>query len=199
MIVVGITGGIGSGKGLAADFFRGRGAAIIDADEIAREMVAPGSTVLAELAAAFGPQVVQADGALDRRKLASRVFGRPEAVARLNAITHPAVLREIDQRLAARRREKNVRVVCVVAPLLLEVGYQRTVDRVLVMVAEEEERVRRVMARDGVSREEVQGRMHAQMAPEAQRGLADWVVDNTGSPEATQRQLEAIWSEFGGA
>src|SRR5574340_194719 len=103
MIVVGITGGIGSGKGLATEFFRARGAAVIDADEVAREVVAPGSPVLAELSAAFGPEVVQADGALDRRRLASQVFGRPEAVARLNAITHPAVLREIDRRSEERR------------------------------------------------------------------------------------------------
>ncbi len=197
MIVLGITGGIGSGKSFAAEFFRSRGAAVIDADDLARDVVAPGSPVLAKLAAAFGDDVVRADGQLDRRKLAARVFGRPEAVATLNALTHPAILREMDRRVAQMRSAGAVRVACVVAPLLVEAGYHRSVDRVLVMVAEEETRVQRVMARDGVSREEVTGRIAAQMRPHEQRRYADWVVDASGSEESTRRQLEAIWGELG--
>ena len=198
MVVLGITGGIGSGKGLATQFFRERGAAIIDADEVAREVVAPGSAVLAEIAATFGDEVVPEGGGLDRRQLAARVFGKPELVAALNAITHPAIRREIDRRLAELRAGGSAPVVCVVAPLLLEAGYRETVDRLLVMWAEEEERLRRVMARDGVTQEEVRGRMQAQMSPEAQREAADWVVDTTQSREAARRQLEAVWQELVG-
>jgi dephospho-CoA kinase len=198
MVVLGITGGIGSGKGLATRFFRERGAAIIDADEVARAVVQPGSPVLAELAATFGRDVVQPGGGLDRRSLAERVFGKPELVAALNAITHPAIRREIDRRLAELRVGEGVPVVCVVAPLLLEAGYRRTVDRLLVLWAEEEERVRRVMARDGVTREDVKGRMQAQMSPEEQRQAADWVVDTTESQASALRQLEAIWEQLVG-
>lgn len=195
MTVLGITGGIGSGKGLATDFFRTRGAAVIDADEIAREVVAPGSPVLAEIVATFGDEVRRPDGGLDRRRLAERVFGDAEAVAALNAITHPAVRAEIDRRLK-RLREECVPIACVVVPLLLEVGCRATVDRLIVMWAEEEERVRRVMARDGLGRDEVRGRMAAQMSPEQQRLLADWVVDTTGGRQAAWEQLEAIWQEL---
>jgi len=198
MTVVGITGGIGSGKGLAAEFFRARGAAVIDADEIARAVVRPGSAVLGELMAAFGSGILRANGELDRGKLAGLVFGHPEAVARLNALTHPAILQEIARQIAEKRKEGGVRVVCVVAPLLLEAGGRALVNRVLVMVAEEGERIRRVMLRDGVGREEVKGRIEAQMPPEVQRRQADWVVDNTGSEEETRRHLEAIWNQLVG-
>ena len=198
MIVLGLTGGIGSGKGLATEFFRSRGAAIIDADEIAREVVQPGSSVLAEIVAAFGDVVLSADGSLDRKGLAELVFGDPAAVVTLNAITHPAIRREVQRRVAQFRTEKAVPVVCVVAPLLLEAGYRDSVDRVLVMWAEEEERFRRVMQRDGVNREAVLRRMAAQMPPEEQRQLADWVVDTTVGPAATRQQLEAIWQVLTG-
>lgn len=197
MIVLGITGGIGSGKGLATEFFRSHGAAIVDADEIAREVVSPSSPVLAELVAAFGDEVLRPDGRLDRRRLANLVFGNPCAVATLNAITHPAILEEMDRRLA-RLREAGAQIVCVVAPLLLEAGHRIAVDRVIVMWAEREERIRRVMERDGVSREEVEGRMAAQMSPEEQRQEADWVVDTTGGKEAAREQLEAIWRQVSG-
>ncbi len=196
MIVVGLTGGIGSGKSLAAEFFRARGAEVVDADEIAREVVQPGSPVLAEIVAAFGRDTLQADGRLDRRRLASLVFGHPEAVARLNALTHPAILEEIARRLEEMRKEGGVRVVCVVAPLLLEAGGRCLVDRVVLMIAEEGERIRRVVRRDGVSQEEVRRRIEAQMRPERQRAQADWVVDNSGSEAQTRRQLEAIWEEM---
>ena len=197
MMVLGLTGGIGSGKGLATEFFRSHGAAIVDADEIAREVVSPGSPVLAEIVVAFGDEVLRRDGRLDRRKLANLVFRDPGAVATLNAITHPAILQEVDRRLA-RLREEGVAVACVVAPLLLEAGYRGAVDRLVVMWADEEERLRRVIARDGVSREEVQGRMAAQMPPEEQRRQADWVVDTTGGKESARAQLEAIWREIVG-
>jgi dephospho-CoA kinase len=197
MMVLGLTGGIGSGKGLATEFFRSHGAAIVDADEIAREVVSPGSPVLAELVAAFGDEVLRSDGRLDRRRLANLVFRDPGAVATLNAITHPAILQEVDRRVACLR-EEGVAVTCVVAPLLLEAGYRSAVDRLIVMWAEEEERLRRVMKRDGVSREEALGRMAAQMPPEEQRRQADWVVDTTGGKESAQAQLEAIWRQIAG-
>jgi len=206
-LVIGITGGIGSGKGLASEFFESRGAAILDADAIARELAEPGSEMLAELATAFGPEVVAADGHLDRRRLAQLVFGRPEtreragqvppysAVTRLNAITHPRILAEVRHRLDLIRKQGEVGVACVVAPLLLEAGARELVDRVLVMTAAEGERIARVRERDGLSEEQVRARMGAQMPVQEQTRQADWVVDTTGGREQAIQELERIWAE----
>ena len=196
MVIVGITGGIGSGKGLATEFFRSRGAVIIDADEIAHELTRPKLPVLADIADAFGQGIVREDGSLDRGQLARLVFGDPQALARLNAITHPAIRSEIERRLARCTEEKRTHVVCIVAPLLLEAGYRESVDRLLVVVADEEERVGRVMARNGLTEEEVKKRMAAQMPPAEQTSEADWVVDTTRGQEDACRQLEGIWAEL---
>jgi len=197
MVIVGITGGIGSGKSVAAEFFRNRGAAVIDADEIAHELASRDSPMAEEIAAAFGNNVVRADGGLDRRKLAQLVFGNAEALARLNALTHPRIMAEVEARLHALAREGQEQVVCLVAPLLVEAGAWRVVDRLLVLVADEEERVRRVVARDGLAEHEVRQRMAAQMPPAKQTREADWVVDTTAGREETHRQLEEVWRQLG--
>ena len=193
-MVLGITGGIGSGKGLATEFFRRRGAEVVDADEVSREVMAAGSPVVGEVAAVFGPGLLRKDGSLDRQALAARVFGDAEAVARLNALTHPAIMEAMRGRVEAAARA-GVRLVCVVAPLLLEAGGRGMVDRVLVVTAEEGERIRRVMARDGLAEEQVRARMAAQMAPEEQAREADWVVDTTAGRAEAQRQLARVWRE----
>jgi len=209
MIVLGITGGIGSGKGLAAEFFRGQGAMILDADEIARALTHPRSSVLEKIVTTFGPSVLQEDGGLDRRKLAELVFPCPALVEKLNAITHPPILAEVKRRLEeiekgsptqeeGRGSAAAARVVCVVAPLLLEAGGRALVDRLLVMAAAKAERMRRVMQRDGLSEEAVRQRMAAQMSPEEQARQADWVVDTTAGRAAAIRQLEMIWAEVRG-
>jgi dephospho-CoA kinase len=196
MLVIGITGGIGSGKGLATEFFQSRGAAVIDADEVARDLTGPDSPVLAEIAREFGRDVVGDDGRLDRGKLAQRVFGDAGAVARLNAVTHPPIAREVRRRIELLAGEGKAEVACVVAPLLLEAGLEEAVHHVLVMVAEEKERVRRVVERDGLSEEEARERIEVQMSPEEQCGRADWVVDTTCGRETARRQLEGIWVEL---
>jgi dephospho-CoA kinase len=157
-----------------------------------------GSQLLGEVVRAFGPQVLREDGSLDRSKLSRDVFGDPEAVARLNALTHPPVKAEIRRRLEALRREGKASVVCVVAPLLLEAGCEELVDRLLVLVAGERERIRRVVARDGLGEDEVKQRMAAQLPPEAASQRADWVVDTTPGREAARRRLESIWGELVG-
>jgi dephospho-CoA kinase len=196
MVILGITGGIGSGKSVAAEFFRSRGAAIIDADEVARALMGPGSPLLRKVAAAFGSEAIRPDGSLDRRKLSGMVFGNPDAVARLNALAHPPIMAEIGRRLRQMADACDVQVVCVVAPLLLEAGGRRTVQRLLVMWADVDERVRRVMARDGLSEGEVRQRIAAQMPAEEQRAGADWVIDTGDGIEATRRQLERIWDQL---
>jgi dephospho-CoA kinase len=196
MVIVGITGGIGSGKTVAAEFFRSRGAAIIDADEVARALMGPGSPLLREVAAAFGDTVTRPDGSLDRKAVSRMVFGKAEAVARLNALTHPPIMAEIGQRLRDMADTCEAQVVCVVAPLLLEAGGRCMVQRLLVMWAEVDERVRRVMLRDGLSEDEVRQRIAAQMPAEQQRIGADWVIDTGDSMEATRRQLGHVWDQL---
>ena len=198
MVVVGITGGIGSGKGLATEFCRSRGAVVIDADEVARELTRAGKPLVEEIAAEFGREFLCEDGSLDRRKLARSVFRDAEAAARLNRITHPPIVAAIEKEIERLAAEGRTKVACIVAPLLLEAGYERgkQVDRVLVMVAEEGERVRRVMERDGFTEDEVRLRMTAQMAAEEQRRRADWVVDTTAGEKQALSQLERIWEEL---
>ncbi|HUU55567.1 MAG TPA: dephospho-CoA kinase [Armatimonadota bacterium] len=198
VLVVGITGGIGSGKGLAAEFFRRQGAVIIDADEVAHDLTRPGAPLTLRIAAEFGPEFLRQDGCLDRRKLAAAVFGDPRAVARLNALTHPPIVAAIDRELARLAAEGEARIICLVAPLLLEVGYGREqkVDRVLVLAADEEERIRRTMARDGLTAEEVKQRIAAQMPLQEQRRRADWVVDTAAGRQQALDQLESIWREL---
>jgi dephospho-CoA kinase len=198
MLVLGITGGIGSGKGLATEFFRSHGAAVVDADEVARELTRPGTELAALIAAEFGSEFVLESGELNRRKLAASVFRDPEATARLNEITHPPIMAAVERRLAEAAAEGRTPIACVVAPLLLEAGWGRGrgVDRVLLMVAEDGERVRRVAARDGLKPEEVKRRMERQMPVEEQRRHADWIVDTTGEKAAVLRQLEVVWEEL---
>jgi dephospho-CoA kinase len=198
MVILGITGGIGSGKSLAAEFFRSRGAAVVDADQVARDLMAPGLSLLVEVAAAFGREVLFPDGSLDRRKLSRMVFGKPEAVAKLNALTHPPIMAEVQRRIQRLGGEGNVSVVCVVAPLLLEAGGRGLVDRLLVIWADEAERVRRVMARDGLSESEVRQRMAAQMPVGEQLRAGDWVVDTTAGREPAIHRLDEIWRQLVG-
>ena len=171
---------------------------IVDADEVAHELTRPGAPLTARIAAEFGPEFIRPDGSLDRARLADAAFEDPQAAARLNAITHPPIKAAIDDKLARLKDEGRVRIVCLVAPLLLEVGYRRgeKLDRVLVMAADEDERVRRVMARDGISADQVRRRMRFQMPVEEQRRYADWVVDTTGGRKQALQQLESVWSEL---
>jgi dephospho-CoA kinase len=151
-----------------------------------------------QIAAEFGPGFVDESGNLDRRRLAQVAFSSPETAARLNAVTHPAIMAAIERMVNELAQDGRTRVICLVAPLLLEVGYARgtKLDRVLVMTADERERIRRVVERDGLTEEEVRQRLAAQMPAAEQRRQADWVVDTTGGREQALRELERIWSEL---
>lgn len=172
---VGLTGGIGSGKSAVAALFAERGATVIDADALAREVVAPGSDGLSEVAARW-PEAVGPDGSLDRAALARIVFGDEDARTRLNAITHPRV------RARAAEIEAGAPdgVVVHVIPLLFEGDYWRQCEKTVVVFAPAEVRIARVIARDATQREAVERRMAAQIAPELARTRADYVVENDG-------------------
>lgn len=192
MIVIGLTGGIGTGKSVVANMLREMGAALVDSDELAREVVASGQPALAEIAAAFGPGVLAADGTLDRKALGGIIFADTAQRRRLEAITHPRI-REASARRVEAAKAAGYRVCVCDVPLLYEVGYDALglYDEIWVVTAPEDVQIARVRARDHLSAEEAARRLRAQwpLALKAQR--ADRVIDNGGSTEETRRQVEA--------
>ncbi|NIR61925.1 MAG: dephospho-CoA kinase [Gammaproteobacteria bacterium] len=188
MLKVGLTGGIGSGKSTAAAYFRERGAPVLDADEIARELVAPGRPALDEIVETFGPDLLRPDGRLDRHRLRRRVFDDPEQRRRLEAILHPRVRAELERRLAAL----DARYCVLVVPLLLEAGYRDLVDRVLVIDAPPELQRERAQARDGLPRTQVEAIAAAQAERAERLAAADEVIRNDGDLEKLRAQVAAL-------
>ncbi|HXX30421.1 MAG TPA: dephospho-CoA kinase [Myxococcaceae bacterium] len=191
MRLIGLTGGIGSGKSTVSGMLRALGAEVIDADELAREVVRPGEPALAEIARRF-PGTVDAGGRLDRAALAGRIFADPGERAALNGIVHPRIQAEVQRRTAALAAA-GAEAVIYDAALLMENGLHRAMDAVIVVWVPLEVQRERLMARDGLDRAAAEERLRAQMPLDEKRALATWVVDNSGSREDTRRQVEAIW------
>ena len=198
-LMVGLSGGIGSGKSTVSRLLAALGARVIDADAIVHELQAPGSPMLAEIAAAFGPGVIGPGGRLERAALATIVFRDAAARARLGAIVHPGVGAEIARRVAQARSEA-VAVLVLDIPLLFEGRKAGTgsaarleFDATVVVWAPEDAQIARQMARDGCSRELALERIHAQLPLHEKKALADFVIDNSETPEETERQVNALW------
>ena len=193
MLVVGLTGGIASGKSTAAAFFRARGVPVIDADQVARDVVAPGTPGLAAVADAFGSDVLQADGTLDRRRMREIVFADPTERRRLEAILHPLIRDEIRARLDQVRGP-----YCILdVPLLVESPALRALaHRVLVIDVPAELQVVRLMQRDGMTAAQCEAMLAAQASRERRLEGADDVVDNAGDMTALQRQLESMHARY---
>jgi dephospho-CoA kinase len=194
--VVGLTGGIGTGKSTVARMLAARGAVVIDADAIVHELQAAGAPMLAELAAAFGAEILRPDGSLDRTRLGQRVFADPAARRRLGEITHPAVGREMLRRLEAARAAGSPLVV-MDNPLLFEgrggrVGAADPTPETILVYAPAELQIARQIARDGVTRAYAEQRLAAQLSIEEKRALATWVIDNSGTLEETERQVSEL-------
>jgi dephospho-CoA kinase len=187
--VIGLTGGIGSGKSAVADAFRARGVEVIDADDVAHALCEPGQDGYRAIVAALGAGVVAADGRLDRAELRRRAFADPAFRARLEAILHPLIAAAIDAAIARWRGPYGV----VVAPLLLERGNLRKhVSRVLVVDAPEDEQVRRTMQRSGLAEHEVRAIMATQLRRAERLARADDVIDNAGAHAAIDAQVAAL-------
>lgn len=184
--VIGLTGGIASGKSVASRVLSALGVGIVDADQIAREVVAPGSEGLAAVVQAFGSEVLTADGALDREKVAARVFREPDARKILQAITHPRIAVRSAERLAELAATATPYVVYD-APLLVEVGAHKGLDALIVIAADRATQIARAVARDGMTADEAERRIAAQLPLADKVAVADYVVNNEGS----LAQLEA--------
>jgi dephospho-CoA kinase len=190
MVRVGLTGGIASGKSLVAAELAARGAIIIDADVLAREVVEPGTPGLAAIIERFGPQLLT-DGRLDRAHLAEIVFADPAARRDLERIVHPAVrARAVELERAAG----SAAVVVHVIPLLVETGQQWNFDLVVTIDVDHETQIQRMMARNGFSRAEAESRIAAQAAREDRRAAADVVLDNSGDVAQLKDQIDALWA-----
>lgn len=191
--IVGLTGGIGSGKSAAATLFEEFGAAVVDTDAIAHELTAPGGTAIAPIRDAFGDEVVAPNGALDRAAMRRKVFTDAQAKGRLEAILHPMIRAEADRRSAAARAP----YVVLVVPLLVESGgYRSRVQRIAVVDCPEAVQVARVMSRSGLSAGEARAIMAAQVGREARLAVADDVIDNGGELAALRPQIEALHRRY---
>jgi dephospho-CoA kinase len=188
---IGLTGGIASGKSAVARVLRELGIPVIDADQIAREVVAPGSEGLAAVVAAFGPDVLTPDGQLDRERMGQRVFTNPEARKQLQAITHPRIGQLSGQRLAEARAGSAPYVVYE-APLLVEVGAHKGMDALIVVAAAEDTQVARATTRDGLRAEEVRQRIAAQLPLSSKVAVADYVIANDGTLQQLQQAAHDV-------
>jgi len=191
VILVGLTGGIGSGKSTVSGLLQARGAVIIDADAIVREVQQPGSPVLVELVQKFGPDVLAQDGSLDRQAVANIVFTDPDALKSLNAIVHPAVGREMNQRMIAQRASNNVVILDI--PLLTENPREGLQGRIVVDIPVELQ-VQRLTSFRGFDEADARARISRQATRQERLDKADFVVDNSGGLEDLIPQIDLLWT-----
>ncbi len=190
--MIGLTGGMASGKSTVARMMEEMGAAVIDADVVAREVVEPGGPAWRELVEAFGPSILNADGHLDRRALARLAFADAASLDKLNRATHPHIIAAIRRRLAALAAAGTA-VAVIDAALLFETGLAAEVDQVWVVTARREQQIARARLRDALEPEEVEARLASQWPIEDKVMRADVVIDNSGTLPETRRQVEAAW------
>lgn len=190
--VIGLTGGIASGKSTVAARWRTRGARVIDADALAREVVAPGEPALDAIVRAFGPEFVSPDGSLDRKRLGARVFAEPAAVARLNAITHPAILARVGAALATAQREGRPWVVYEAA-LIIENELAPGLSTLVAVVCDRELQVRRAVERDHLDEALVRQRLENQTDNATRVARADLVIHNDGSLDALLSEADRVF------
>jgi dephospho-CoA kinase len=196
--VYGLTGGIATGASTVAKMFRELGAIVIEADEVGRELVVPGSEVLGKIAGIFGPKILTKDGTLDRKKLADIIYKDEVARRRLNALIHPLIQRRILQDIGRLRDEQPDAIVIVDVPLLLDTtgpeAYE--LDGVIVVSTDRATQLKRLRSRDKISPEDAERRLAAQRPVAEKAEDADWVIDNSGSEEEMRRQVDMMWEEL---
>ena len=196
MKVIGLTGGIGSGKSTVSSYLREQGHLILDADQIAHDITKKGSPVLQQIAEAFGADMLDAEGNLQRKKLAAAAFATPERKAVLESLTTAEVVRLISEQVTELRNSGEYDIIFIDAPLLFEAGVDRLTDLVWMVSADEEVRIARVMARDDVSREAVLQRIANQMDNDEKIRRSQEVIDNSEGKEALYRQVAALLEKY---
>ena len=192
MKVIGLTGGIGSGKSTVSQFLQELGAVVLDADKVGHEAYLPGTETWRELVAAFGEQILASDGTIDRKKLGGIVFSDPESLKRLNQIVHPRMFEMMKERIEGYRRQ-GVKVVVMEAAILLEAKWTPLVDEVWVTVASESAVVERAKERTGLPEEQILARIRSQLSVEERTKHADVVIRNDGLQEELKTKVKELW------
>ena len=195
MKIIGLTGGIASGKSTVSAYLQEKGASIIDADAIAHELLAPGKPLYEAYRQHFGDKILLSDGQLDRRVIGKLVFSDPAEREWIDATAHPLIQHEICQRVRQYQAEKKSLIVLDV-PLLFESGWDKMAEKVCLVYAEEKIQQERLMKRNGYGREEAAARIAAQMPLEEKKKRADCLIDNSGSLPSTLRQVNRLWKEW---
>ena len=199
MLRVGLTGGIASGKTTVAEMFRARGCPVIDADRLAHGLMAPGQPAYDEIVREFGREVLAGDGSVDRSRLAAIVFADRAKLARLNEIVHPRAIAACEAEFARLGRNQPDAVAVVEAALLVEAGYSRQLDKLVVTWCRPEQQLERLLAKGQLSRQQAEQRLAAQMPSEEKRRHADFVIDTSGTRESVSLQVDAVLAELRGS
>ena len=193
--LLGITGGIASGKSTVSVMLKDLGAPLVDFDHLARQVVLPGSPVLNEIVARFGRDILRSDGTLHRKKLSGIVFNASDKRKQLERITHPSIFEAFFKSVHRITSADPHVIVQVAVPLLIELKLQPLFDRTVLVYASRDQQEERLIKRDGIRRKQAIDILNAQMPIDDKRSLADYVISNEGSPDKTQRQVEALWEE----
>ena len=195
MKVIGLTGGIGSGKSTVSKFLAHLGAVVIDADKVGHEVFKPGTKAWQEVVDAFGQGIISADGTIDRRKLGEIVFSNPGARAKLNQVMHPLIYKQVKSQMEEYGR-KGAAIIIVEAPLLLEVGWKSLVDEVWVTSASEATVIKRLKEQKGLSEAQSLARIRAQLTDEERIRQADVVIDTNCALDELKERVEALWRKL---
>ena len=195
-LILGVTGNIASGKSTVAQELAERGAVVVDADQLARDVVEVGTKTLETLVGEFGRAILQDDGQLNRDRLGQMVFADTRVRATLERIVHPEIARRSVELLQNLKKRTDIPLVVYEAPLLYEVGAESRVDKVLVVRVEPAEQLRRLMARDSLSERTAQQRIDAQMAQSEKVRRADYVIDNSGTIGKIRDQVDLLWPQI---
>jgi dephospho-CoA kinase len=196
MLIVGLTGGVASGKTVISQILRGEGAYLIDADQIAKDLVRPHTSTWNELRRVFGDGILDEDGSIHREKLAARVFSDPEQRNLLNQILHPRIKEEMDRRTKEIGHSDPEAIVVIDAALLVELGNYREMDRLIVVASTARQQIQRLRNRNGMEEEEAQRVIASQMPLEEKLKVADFIIRNEGSLEETKRRVKEVFQEL---
>jgi dephospho-CoA kinase len=196
MLRVGLTGGLASGKSFVGHALRDLGCHLIEADELGHEVLLPGAEAYDAVIHAFGGEILDQDGFIDRHKLSERVFGKPEELQKLSSLVHPPVIARQERAVAQILRDDPQGIVVVEAAILVETGSYKGFDKLIVVVCSEEQQMERAMKRGTYTREEVLARLSRQLPLAEKLRVANYVVDTSGTKESTLEQVQAVYSSL---
>jgi dephospho-CoA kinase len=196
MLIIGLTGGVASGKTAVSQILREEGAYLIDADQIARELVQPHTSTWEELIRVFGKEILQEDGSIHRKRLAAKVYSDPKQRDLLNRILHPRIKAEMGRRMEEIGQKDPDAIVVIDAALLIELGDHREMDKVIVVTSTEKQQIERLKERDGVEQEEAQAILSSQISLEEKLKVADIVIRNEGPFEETKKRVKQVFQEL---